>query len=104
MPDELVEITKDTLAGEGVAVSSVNLLGWEGTQNGRLHVRAKRERYEVMFTFDKAMADETMPLMPVLVLDLVTAREMREASKVIADVLRRDEVGESAMRDLGLRV
>ena len=29
MSDALVEITKDTLAGEGIAVSSVNLLGWE---------------------------------------------------------------------------
>ena len=72
MPDELVEITKDMLAREGIAVSSMNLLG--------LHIRAKREGYEVMFTFGKAMADETMPLMPVLVLDLVTAPEMREAS------------------------
>ena len=102
MPDELVEITKDTLAGEGIAVSSVNLLGWEGTQNGRLHVRAKREGYEVMFTFDKAMADETTPLMPVLVLDLITAPEMREASRVIADVLRGDKIGESDYYALAL--
>ena len=94
MPDELVEITKDTLAGEGIAVSSVNLLGWEGTQNGRLHVRARQEGYGVMLTFDKAMADETAALMPVLVLDLVTAPQMREASNVIADVLRGDEIGE----------
>lgn len=75
VPNELVEITKDTLAGEGIAVSSVNLLGWEGMQNGRLHVRAKQQGYDVMFTFDKAMADETAPLMPVLVMDLVTAPE-----------------------------
>ena len=47
-----------------------------------------------MFTFDKAMADETTPLMPVLVLDLVTAPEMREAATVIADVLHGDGIGE----------
>ena len=102
VPDELVEITKDTLAGEGMAVSSVNLLGWEGMQNGRLHVRAKQQGYDVMFTFDKAMADETAPLMPVLVMDLVTAPEMREASNVIADVLRGGEIGESDYYALAL--
>ena len=94
MPDALVEITKDTLAGEGIAVSSVNLPGWEGTQNGRLHARAKREGYEVMFILDQAMADETTPLMPVLALDLVTAPEMREAATAIADVLRGDGIRE----------
>ena len=102
MPDELVEITKDMLAREGIAVSSVNLLGWEVTQNGRLHIRAKREGYEVMFTFDKAMADEIMPLMPVLVLDLVTAPEMREASKAIADALLGDEIRELDYHALAL--
>ena len=102
MPDELVEITKDVLAGEGIAVSSVNLLGWEGMQNGTLHSRAKNEGYEVIFTFDKAMADETTPLMPVLVLDLVTVVEMREASKAITDVLLGDEISESDYYALAL--
>ena len=91
VPDEFVELLGDVLAAEGVGVTSVNLLEWEGTENGVLQARAKAQGHEVMCTFDKDMADGTPPLMPVLICDVIEAKDMVGASKVLADVLRANE-------------
>ncbi len=91
VPDEFVEQLGGVLAAEGLGVTSVNLLQWEGAENGRLHARAKERGHEVICTFDKDMADGTPPLLPVLVLDVIEAKDMIETSKVLADVLLADE-------------
>ena len=91
VPDEFVYLLVDDLAPNGVGVTSVNLLEWEGTENGKLQARAKEEGHEVMFTFDKDMADGTPPLMPVLIFDVVEAKDMLGTSKVLADVLLTNE-------------
>ena len=87
VPDEFVALLGDLLAAEGVGVTSVNLRHWEGTENGKLQARAKEQGHEVMCTFDKDMADGTPPLLPVLVFDVIEAKDMIGTSKVLADVL-----------------
>ena len=57
----------------------------------KLQARAKDDGHEVMFTFDKRMADGTPPLMPVLIFDVVEAKDMLGTSKVLADVLLTNE-------------
>ena len=47
--------------------------------------------HEVMLTFDKDMADGTPPLIPVLIFDVVEAKDMLDTSKVLADVLLANE-------------
>ena len=91
VPDEFVELLGDVLAAEGAGVTSVNLLEWEGTENGKLQARAREQGHEVMLTFDKDMADGTPPLMPVLISDVIEAKDMIETSKVLADVLLANE-------------
>ena len=87
VPDAFVAIIRDILAGEDIGVTSVNLLRWHGTSNGVLQERAVNRGHRAIFTFDKAMADETEPRMPVLVLDAVELTRERTAAQVLGDVL-----------------
>ena len=91
IPGEFVELLGDVLAANGIGVTSVKLLEWEGTENGKLQARAREEGHEVMLTFDKDMADGTPPLIPVLIFDVVEAKDMLDTSKVLADVLLANE-------------
>ena len=87
IPDKLVAAALLATADEDISLTSVNRLEWEGVENGKLHERAKKRGCDVIFTYDKAMANETVPLVPVLVLDALEESKMPVAARVLVDVL-----------------
>ena len=84
--DSFVEIAKVALAGDGILLSSVALMEWRQSENGALQALAVDHGFDVMFTFDKAMADQTQPVLPVLVFDRGVVK-LPTFHAVLADVL-----------------
>ena len=84
--DSFVEDAKVALADDGIFLSSVALMQWRQTENGALQALAVDHGFQVMFTFDKAMADQTEPVLPVLVFDRVAVK-VPTFRAVLADVL-----------------
>ena len=77
----------DVLARDGVELASVERLKWRQTKNGRLHVKAHEFGADALLTFDKRMANQTPPRIPVLVLDDFYPSHTGLVLPVLADIL-----------------
>ena len=93
--DSFVEDAKVALAANGIILSSVALMQWRQSENGALQALAVDHGFQAMFTFDKAMADQTEPVLPVLVFDR-GAVKLPTFRSVLADVLVAEEYEEPA--------
>ena len=91
--DSFVEDARLPFADEGILLSSVALMQWRQSENGALQALALDHGFQVMFTFDKAMADQTEPVLPVLVFDRGAVR-LPTFRSVLADVLVAQEYDE----------
>ena len=89
-----VDAAVDVLASDGVELESVERLKWKQTKNGRLHVKAHEYGADALLTFDKRMANQTRPRIPVLVFDDFYPSHTGLVLPVLADILAAREFAE----------
>ena len=96
--DENLSIPKDEhrlrLLNKGVALVTVADVDLKSTANGELQSAAYDMGFGALMTFDKMMADETRPRLPVLVFDEVSMEKIDDTFNVLVDVLVSGELGE----------
>lgn len=74
-----VTLLKQRLDPEGIDVVRVANMGWDGTPNGSLALMAVRDGFTHLVSFDKRMAEDRPPVMPVLLVDKMGKAEVDRA-------------------------
>lgn len=83
----------DLLAPEGFVIDSLQGVGWRSAANGDLHRMAEASGYDMLVTFDVAMASETRPRLPVLVFDALSITHPNFSATAVDVLLAREREG-----------
>ena len=78
---EFVKKFRELLEPEGAAIHRVVEEGWMGYENGRLMSVMATTGFTHMVTYDKKMSGQTIPTVPVVLVDASTPDETTEVAR-----------------------
>ena len=78
---EFVTRFKELLEPEGAVIQRVVDEGWMGYENGRLMSLMETTGFTHMVTYDKKMSGQTIPTVPVILVDASTPDETNEVAR-----------------------
>ena len=78
---EFVTTFKELLEPEGAAIHRVVDEGWIGYENGRLMSEMETAGFTHMVTYEKKMSGQTIPTVPVILVDASTPEETTEIAR-----------------------
>lgn len=89
---------RELLEPEGASIHSVNEEGWAGYQNGELMAAMGGTGFTHMITYDKRMSGQTVPSVPVMLLDARSPGEPDEVARA-RDIANARAVAERLAHD-----